>query len=310
MADSRSTTEVLRLVHAGAPPEFEAFTRALAHIDGVQNTGSTYEADAFDAMCSTPFGQQIDAVVAQLPFTMRKSFVGVAFDHKKALFVTSPISRDAEKIGEVDRRFREAGIPLLIAQSQRYTPAAQTIKSAVDSGKLGVPGLLRIHRWDNTSTGDDIWQLQPDLDLARWLFGAMPLSIYTTGQQTDDGAYHQVHLGFPNGGMALIDHAVGFQGSSDYYSLSLIGSTGAAYADDHHNQQLLFGDEEGPRSLRTGQGDVALTLLLREFVKCIADQVPTDNAQERDAVSLTAAALLSFENRRPAQLREGQYDLA
>ncbi|MEX0725007.1 MAG: hypothetical protein WD065_01975 [Planctomycetaceae bacterium] len=310
MANARSTTENLRLIHAGMPPETEAFTRALAHIPHAQITGSTYEADAFDAMCSTPFGDQIDAVVAQVPFKMRKSFVDVAFEHKKPLFVTSPISRHPPGIAEVDRRFQEAGIPLMIAPLQRYTPAAQSIKSALDSGKLGTPGLLRIHRWENAPSDDARWQMQPEFDLVRWLFGALPLTIYAIGDKTDQATYRQVHLGFPEGGMALVDHTDSLKGKADYFSLSLIGSTGAAYADDHHNQQLLFHNGDGPTALRTGQGDFALINSLREFATCVSKNTTIDNSLEYDAVLITAAAQLSFDNRRPVAWKEGRYELA
>ena len=46
---------------------------------------------------------------------------------------------------------------------------------------------------------------------------------------------------FPEGGMALIDCSRALQPSCDpYFSLTVIGSTGAAYADDHHNTNLLY----------------------------------------------------------------------
>ena len=41
--------------------------------------------------------------------------------------------------------------------------------------------------------------------------------------------------------MALIDCAQTLPQGDGYFSLSLIGSTGAAYADSHHNRQLLYG---------------------------------------------------------------------
>ena len=56
-----------------------------------------------------------------------------------------------------------------------------------------------------------------------------------------------------------------------YYSLSLIGSTGAAYADDHHNTQLLFGRGH-PIGLETGQGDGAVLAQMREFLAAIEEK--------------------------------------
>jgi hypothetical protein len=71
-------------------------------------------------------------------------------------------------------------------------------------------------------------------------------------------------LGFADDRMAVIDCATLPKGD-EYYSLSVIGSSGAAYADDHHNMQLLFGGGH-PQAICTSQGDKALLAALQEFV--------------------------------------------
>ena len=113
------------------------------------------------------------------------------------------------------------------------------------SRKLGEPGLLRVHRWRQAETETHILSksstaalLFGDIDLALRIFGETPTEIYAIGR--DDHAYVQVHLGFSNGGMAILDFARGLPSGQGYNSVSLIGSTGAAYADDHHNSHLLF----------------------------------------------------------------------
>ena len=40
--------------------------------------------------------------------------------------------------------------------------------------------------------------------------------------------------------MAMIDISTRLPEGDDYYSLSLVGANGSAYADDHYNMQLLY----------------------------------------------------------------------
>ena len=63
----------------------------------------------------------------------------------------------------------------------------------------------------------------------------------------------------------------------DEREISLIGSTGAAYADDHHNSHLLFTGGD-PRALMSNSGD-GLATELEEFVDCITkNQTPEVDA--------------------------------
>src|SRR5206468_777892 len=105
------------------------------------------------------------------------------------------------------------------------------------------------------------------LDLAKWIFGGAPTEIFVLGRigQNDTlrGAdYVQVHLGFPRGGMALVCVARSLPAGDAYDSLSLIGSTGAAYADDHYQSHLLYRGS-APAALKTGEGIMGLTAQLR-----------------------------------------------
>ena len=71
--------------------------------------------------------------------------------------------------------------------------------------------------------------------------------------------------------MALIDCARTLPPGDAYSSLSLIGSAGAAYADVHHNMQLLFGGGR-PAAFLTRDGDGYLVALLQEFVSALAEK--------------------------------------
>ena len=153
------------------------------------------------------------------------------------------------------------GYPKVIpAMPWRFRPSVQVMIHKLRSGKLGKPGLLRVHRWHANT------DILADLDLALWLFSEEPRTKHVVQCE----GYLQIHLGFASGGMAIIDHAHEVIGKG-YESLTLIGSTGATYADDHRNVQLLL----GPTSctgLTTGEGDVVtLSAMLEDFVASVRE---------------------------------------
>ena len=202
----------------------------------------------------------------------------------------------------------------------RFRPSVQTVKQSLESGQLGQPGLLRIHRWN--AQASPTTDIVADIDLAIWMFQAMPEEVYGVschkpGVQvagTDNAACHkpgvqvgganktarrvsedevsylQLHLGFPGSGMAMIDVSSKCTTADGYYSLSLIGSAGAAYADDHHNQQLLFRGEQ-PTTLKTGEGTAPRLGMLREFADAINQQrEPSVTSSDARAASLVCEA--------------------
>jgi predicted dehydrogenase len=185
----------------------------------------------------------------------------------------------------------------------RFLPSAVTVKEALQSGKLGSPGLVRIHHWQTTTTGDLRQALLPQLDVACWLIDQPPTVVFAQCRGAQAASkprdYLHVHLGFADDRMALIDCATSLAQGDDYYSLSVIGSTGAAYADDHHNMQLVYGGGH-PRAIRTSQGDKALLATLQEFIDASTQgRPPLSGAAEwaRAGALLTAVeqSLLSGE---------------
>ena len=162
----------------------------------------------------------------------------------------------------------------------RYLPSRQLIRQQLDAGKLGPPGLIRIHRWSPLDL------LLCDLDLVQWYFGKPANLVYAF----ENAGCTQAHLGFAGGGMALIDAARGLPAGDRYYSLSLIGASGAAHADDHANTQLLY-QGGAPRALRVDEGVTSWTALLQAFVDSLRNDAPAQSTADWHAVWNTAAAV-------------------
>ncbi len=224
----------------------------------------------------------------------------------------------ADKLDSLEDVCQSNGVRLMIGQPLRLLPAIAAVKQSLDSGKLGEPGLLRIHCWTavgKSSQNESISAstMLPEIDLANWFFGRPPTSLFAVGRESTTGAGHdivQLHMGFEAGGMTVVDGVNGLSGPDDYYSVSLIGSTGAAYADDHHNMQLQFGPN-GTRALKTAQGRSQLLAQLQEFVDCLRDERDSKHslADARLAAQVANAAAESMSSGRAARLVEGRYEL-
>ena len=90
----------------------------------------------------------------------------------------------------------------------------------------------------------------------------------------------------------------------------MIGSKGAAYADDHHNVNLVYGDG-GTRALGPGQGAGHILAQLQEFVDAVSEgrEPASTGVDGRSAVLVAEAAAESMCSGRTARLAGGQYGL-
>ena len=231
-----------------------------------------------------------------------------AIGNGKHAFVATPLT-NAEETGDLFAQSQKQNVRLMVGFSHRFLPAVQAVKQSLDSGQLGDPGVLRSHRWqpDARLTAD----LVADVDLAIWMFRKLPTEVYGLGRGKVDGdpGYLQIHLGFPAGGMALIDLCNSLPSFNGYFSFSVIGSSGAAYADDHHNQQLLFRGQNAI-ALKASDGDAARLAELKEFVDAIREQrQPAVTCQDARAALLVCDAVgESIETGRAARLVGERYE--
>ncbi len=226
----------------------------------------------------------------------------------KHVFVAVPLAPATVDADAIINACETAGVRLMVGHVMRFAPSTQAVEHALATGKLGAPGLLRIHRWEPRAEAGALRRAMHDVDLANWFFGALPTHVYAVGRRPADSAeesfdYVQVHLGFPAGGMALIDSAVTLPTGQGYFSLSMIGADGAAYADDHHDTHLLFRGRD-PAALLSDSGARAGVAQLREFVSAIdEDRVPAvTGADGRAAIRVCEAAAESIRSGRVVQL--------
>ncbi len=150
----------------------------------------------------------------------------------------------------------------------RFTPQAQSIRSSLDDEQLGTPGILRLHHWHPGAITMD--EQIAAIDLALWIFGSMPDAKH----HAESAGNRLFHLGFPGGGMAMIDFCSTPEKGENYHSLCLIGSRGAAYADDHRDRNLIFAEGVANAEL-PGCRNAFIQPMLEDFLaRIIAEQSP------------------------------------
>lgn len=216
-----------------------------------------------------------------------------AVRHGKHVLLELPPAAAAGRLAALGDECAAAGVCLMIGGTLRFLPSQQVLKQRLVAGQLGELGLLRAHRWyagadGGTGSGPD-WQAlaAPYLDLANWLYGDPPERVFA---RTGGPDYAQIHLGFGAAGMALIDVSAGLPPGDGYRSVSVIGSAGAGYADDHHNRALLFGGGD-PAARDPGEGNHDLAGELADFVAASAERrAPAVTAADGCAALLVAAA--------------------
>lgn len=199
----------------------------------------------------------------------------------KHVLLTTDARPLRDRMGVLIHTARQAGAQLSAVNPDHALPSRQLIRQQIASGKLGEVGLVRIHRWEPSTTEGVLNRaslpspLVGDLELALWLFGRSPDVVYAVEQTankqaTENGDLLQVHLGFSGGGMAMITYSNRLPPGDGYQSLSVIGSSGAAYADDHQDRQLVF-TGGSPLAVRGGEG-ITLTPVMQEFVDALREQ--------------------------------------
>ena len=213
----------------------------------------------------------------------------------------------AEKLAEVAR---QSNVCLAVAQPNRFSAYSLAIREALDAGHLGTPGLVRIHHWSSQSQQSRarLWEMAVrEVDSTCWFFGSQPDVIFGQSSVSESEPVGlALHLGFESG-MAIIDCA--FHAGGSFYTSSLIGSKGAAYADDHHNTNLLLQDGTTEGVPIKGD-DVWLPRQLEAFADCIQGRATDTSVGEvKQAISICHAAIQSAESNKSAKRVGDRYEL-
>lgn len=266
-------------------------------------------------------GDGFDAVIVNTPNDSHAAIALTAIRAGRHVLVEKPLALSADEAVAVQQAATRADVRLMAAHTLRFMPANVQVHRARAAGELGQPGMLRSHRWlrrfpgppggwkhDATRTGGlAVHEGVHEIDQALWLIDERPTHVHALAKPE----LLQIHLGYASGAMAICGIATGLPLGSGYYSLALIGSLGAAYADDHHNVQLVYRGGR-PQATLTDLRATAVRAQLDEFAQAIADERDPSVAGT-DAVAalqIAEAAAASSASGQTAHLTETGYVLA
>ena len=293
------------------PDAARSTARAAGARAHVGNLASLLESDAGD----------FDAVVVNTPNNSHADIALAAIDAGRHVLVEKPLALSAEAAATVQRAAEGADVRLMVAHTLRFMPANVQVQRALTAGELGRPGMLRSHRWLRRFPGPPGgWKHDParsgglcvhegvhEIDQALWLIGERPTHVHAQARPE----LLQIHLGFASGAMAICGVATGLPLGSGYYSLTLIGSLGSAYADDHHNVQLVYRGGR-PQAYVSDQRASAVRAQLDEFANAIAGgrEPSVSGADAVAALQVAEAAAASGTSGQTAHLTESGYVIA
>jgi len=167
--------------------------------------------------------KDVQAVIIASATPTHHAIILKAFDHGKAVFCDKPIALKNEEIVEAFERSTKVGLPLLCGYNRRFDPHFLRVKNQIITDAIGHIKFMRITSRDHPppplefldSAGSFFDDFSThDVDMARWLTGESPSSIYACatnnlsafkGKGADDTAI--LVLTFPSGVICVIDNS-------------------------------------------------------------------------------------------------------
>lgn len=159
---------------------------------------------------------QVDAVVIGTPTDTHYALIHAAAAAGKAIFCEKPVDMSADRIRECVRAVESAQVPFMTAFNRRFDPNFATLQARLSQGQIGEVEIVTILSRDpspppvsyiETSGGLFRDMMIHDLDMARFLLGEEPISVYAVGS-------------------SLVDPAIGRAGDVDTAAVTLTTASG------------------------------------------------------------------------------------
>lgn len=163
----------------------------------------------------------VNAVWISVSTPYHMAVIREAAKHKKHIYCEKPISLNVEEVDEAFRLAKENGVMLMCGWNRRFDPHFGKVQTLLQDEKSGAgkPSTISIHNGDHPLPPVKILVelgsiyhdfMVHDVDLAVWVAGQYPTSLYATGTTfseelkkagvLDSGAFV---LTFPDGSVAL-----------------------------------------------------------------------------------------------------------
>ncbi|ETS30107.1 inositol 2-dehydrogenase [Photorhabdus temperata] len=150
--------------------------------------------------------------------------IELAAKHHKKIFCEKPVHLDIERVHHCLETVKQYQVPLFIGFNRRYDPQFRRLKTLFDTGTIGKAESLLITSRDPSPPSAEYVKVSGgmfrdmtihDFDMARFIIGEEPYSIYAQGSNLVDPAIGQagdidtafIVMKFPSGAMAAITNS-------------------------------------------------------------------------------------------------------
>ncbi|MGG4607800.1 inositol 2-dehydrogenase [Providencia sp. Me31A] len=147
--------------------------------------------------------------------------IELAAKHKKIIFCEKPVHLDLERVKQCLKSVKEHNVPLFIGFNRRYDPQFRHLKNLFQQGAIGKAESLIITSRDPSPPPAEYVKVSGgmfrdmtihDFDMARFMIGEEPCSVFAQGSNVVDPAIGEagdidtafIILKFPSGAMATI----------------------------------------------------------------------------------------------------------
>ncbi|GAA3855458.1 inositol 2-dehydrogenase [Celeribacter arenosi] len=158
----------------------------------------------------------IDAVVVGTPTDTHFAIIKSAAEAGKHIFCEKPVDMSADNIRELITHVNKAGVAFFTAFNRRFDPNFANVRKRIAAGEIGDVEIVTILSRDpspppisylKSSGGIFRDMMIHDFDMARFLLGEDPVSVYATGS-------------------CLVDPEIGKAGDVDTAAVTLTTATG------------------------------------------------------------------------------------
>lgn len=159
---------------------------------------------------------EVDAVVIGTPTDTHYDLIHAAIHAGKAIFCEKPVDLSAARTRDCLRALRQKPVPFMTAFNRRFDPSFAALQARIAAGEIGAVEIVTIQSRDpapppvayvKSSGGLFRDMMIHDLDMARFLLGEDPVTVYATGA-------------------ALVDPQIGAAGDVDTAAVTLTTASG------------------------------------------------------------------------------------
>ena len=204
---------------------------------------------------------EVQAVWVCSPSNLHFTHVSACLSNNKLVFCEKPLEIDIEKIKTIINKYPDINKRLMVGFNRRFDPNFSFVKDNIQ--KIGKPTILKITSRDpqppsidyiKSSGGIFMDMTIHDFDMASFLVGAKPISIFATGSVNYDSQFIGIDIDtalvtikYENGVICNIDNSRKCTYGYDQ-RLEFLGDQGMLSADNVKNHHASLFNSSGLQS--------------------------------------------------------------